>query len=144
MKSLLSEELKITKVADAAVAGTSAVEAAILDMAGYEGVLFLTSFAVAAANNLLQLEQGAKADGSDHTEIVDGAVAPGSSDEDQWIDLYRPRARYVRCIAERGTSSAMGDIWALQYGARNLPADNETAGTIAGQQLVAPDQEEYE
>jgi hypothetical protein len=112
-------------------------------MAGYEGVLFLTSFAVAAADNLLLLEQGAESDGSDHTEVVDGAVVPASSDEDQWIDLYQPRARYVRCIAERGTSSALGDIWALQYGPRNLGQDNETAGTIAGLQLVAPDQEEY-
>lgn len=144
MKALLSEKVKLTKVADAAVAGTSDVEAAVLDMAGAEGVLFLTSFAVAAANNLLKLEQGAEADGSDHTEVTDGAVIPGSSDEDQWIDLYRPRARYVRCIAERGTSSALGDIWAIQYGLRTAPADNETAGTIAGLALVSPDQEEYE
>lgn len=135
---LLSEKIKITKVANPQAAGTSDVQSAILDMAGCHSVVFLSSFAVGAVDNFLRVEEGDESDGSDMAPVADGFVSPGSSDEDQWVDFHKPWKRYIRCVAERDTETAIGDIWALQYGLRSWPADNVEAGTITGVQTVSP------
>jgi hypothetical protein len=106
-------------------------------MAGYEGVLFLTSFGTAAANNTLLASQDVASGGS-FTDLAGTSVASGTSDEDVWIDVFRPSKRYVRVEAARGTSSTLESIWAIQYGARKLPVDNTTTGTIAGEAHVSP------
>jgi hypothetical protein len=133
----LSNGIKITKVSDAVGAGTTDVESTGVDMAGYEGVLFLVSFGTAAANNIANAQQST--DNSTFADLLGTAVAlGGASDEDQWIDVYRPLERYVRCHLEIGTSSTVENIWAIQYGARKLPVDNTTTGTIAGEAHVSP------
>lgn len=140
MRQMFAEGVKITKVKDAQSGATGDVDSDSVDMAGFEGVIFLCSFGTAAADNLLLAEQSSD-DGSSDTfaELAGTEVnAGGASDEDQWIEVKHPRERYVRCVAQRGTSSTSGDIWAIQYGARSLPQDNTTTGTIAGQSLHAP------
>lgn len=136
----LSNYTKLTKVADHTAAGTTAVNSTGVDMAGFEGVLFVTSFGTPAADNLVNLAQSDD-DGSadDYTDLAGSAVAlGGASDEDAWIDVYRPRKRYVRLEAARGTSSTLESIWAIQYGSRKQPVDNTTTGTIAGEAHVSP------
>ena len=133
----LSSEVKITKVADHSTADTAAVTSAAVDMAGYEGVLFLTSFGSAAANNTLLASQDT-ASGGAYTDLLGTSVASGTSDEDVWIDIYRPLKRYVRVEAARGTSSTLESIWAIQYGGRKQPVDNTTSNTIIGEAHVSP------
>lgn len=133
----LSSNVKITKVADHSTAATSAVNSTGVDMCGYEGVIFLTSFGTAAANNTLNAAQGAD-NSSDWEDLEGTSVASGTSDEDVWIDVYRPTDRYVRCEAARGTSSTLESIWAIQYGARKAPVDNTTSGTITGELHASP------
>lgn len=127
----LSDRIKITKVADHTTAGTSDVDSSGVDMSGYDGVLFLSSFGTAASNNTLEAQQGT--DNSNFDALVGTAVTSGSSDEDVWVDIFHPEERYVRAHSERGTSSTLESIWAIQYGARSLPVDNTTTGTIAGE-----------
>lgn len=133
----LSNGIKITKVADHTTAGTSAVEATGVDMAGFEGVLFVTSFGTAASGNTLLASQDTASGGS-YTDLLGSSVTSGTSDEDVWIDVYRPTKRYVRVEAARGTSSTLESIWAIQYGARKQPVDNTTSGTIVGEASVSP------
>lgn len=133
----LSSEVKITKVADHSVAAQTAVESTAVDMAGFEGVLFLTSFGTAAADNTVKASQDTASNGS-FTDLLGTSVASGTSDEDVWLDVYRPLKRYVRLEAARGTSSTLESIWAIQYGVRKLPVDNTTSGTIIGEAHVSP------
>lgn len=136
----LSGAVKLTKVADHTTAGTTDVEGAILDMSGYEGVMFFTSFGTAAADNLLKVQQddangaGGMAD-LEGTKVTSGA---SPSNEDVWVDVWRPTKRYVRCIAVVDTSSTVESIWAEQYGPREMPVDNTTSGTIEGEMHVSP------
>jgi len=134
----LSNEVKITKVKDPSTAATSAVLSDSVDMVGYEGVLFVTSFGTAAANNIINAAQCL--DDSTFLDLEDSGVASGTSDEDVWVDVYQPADRYVRCEVARGTSTTVGDIWALQYGARVKPVDNTTSGTITGEAHRTPDE----
>lgn len=129
---------KLTKVADHTTAGTTDVESSILDMAGYEGVVFFTSYGTAATNNILKVQQDDANASGGMADLLGTGVASGSSDEDVWVEVYRPQKRYVRCIAVVDTSSTVESIWALQYGARELPVDNTTSGTIIGETHASP------
>ncbi len=134
---LLSERIKITKVNDDSTASTVTVDSTSVDMAGYDGVLFVTSYGTAAADNLLEASESTAAS-SGFGALLGSEVGAAASDEDQWIDIGRPNDRYVRCSAVRATSTTISSIWAFQYGARDVPVDNTTAGTIHGEQHVSP------
>lgn len=136
--ALLSNSIKITKVADHSTAATSAINSSSVDMSGYEGVLFVTSFGTAAANNTINAAQCD--DDSTFLDLEGTSVTSGTSDEDVWVDVLNPVDRYVRCEVARGTSSTCESIWAIQYGARKQPVDNTTSGTIAGETHVGPDE----
>lgn len=136
----LSSYVKITKVSDVAGANTTDVDSTGVDMAGFEGVLFLTSVGTAAANNIANAQQSSDDGSADaYGDLAGTAVGlGGASDEDQWIDIYRPLKRYVRLHIERGTSTTVENIWAIQYGGRKQPVDNTTTGTIAGEAHTSP------
>ena len=135
----LSGSIKITKVADHSSAATSAVNSTYVDMAGYEGVIFMTSFGTANADNTINAAQ-CDTSGGIYADLEDTSVTSGTSDEDVWIDVYRPSDRYVRCEAVRTESSTLESIWAIQYGARKKAVDNTTSGTITGETHISPDQ----
>jgi len=135
----LSSNVKITKVADHAIADTSPINSTYVDMSGYEGVLFVTSFGTAADNNTINAAQCATT-GGNYEDLEDTSVTSGTSDADVWLDVYRPSERYVRCEVARGTSSTCESIWAIQYGARKAPVDNTTSGTITGELHASPDE----
>jgi len=134
----LSKSCKFTKVADHSSAATSAINSASVDMLGYDGVIFITSFGTAASNNTINAAQCD--DDSTFLDLEGSSVTSGSSDEDVFVEVYRPKDRYVRCEVARGTSSTCESIWAIQYGARKQPVDNTTTGTIAGELHVTPDE----
>ncbi len=135
---LLSERVKLTKVQDHVTASTTEVDSTSVDMAGYDGVMFLTSFGTATAGTFIKAAQSTESAAS-FSDLVGTKVGVAASDEDQWVDVKRPIERYVRCTAVRaGVSTTLESIWALQYGARDVPVDNTTAGTIHGEQHVSP------
>lgn len=134
---LLSERIKITKVQDHTTASTVTINSDSVDMSGYDGVMFLTSYGTAAADNLLQAAQST-ASTTSFSDLLGTSVGAGASDEEQWIDIKRPIEQFVRATAVRATSSTIESIWAFQYGARDVPVDNTTAGTIHGEQHVSP------
>lgn len=134
----ISNKVLITKIKDTtSAAGSTVLESSVIDMAGYDGVLLFTSFGTAAADNLLSAKMSSANDSGTMGAIEGSSVGAGSSDEDQWIDVYRPRKRYLQLVATRATSSKLGDMWAIQYGGRKLPEDNNVSGTIAGEVSVS-------
>lgn len=132
----LSSGIKITKVADHTAAGTTAINSSSVDMADYEGVLFLTSFGTAATDNSVNAAQSS--DDSTFDDLLGTKTGATASDEDVWLDIYMPGDRYVRLEAVRTTSSTLESIWAIQYGAKKQPVDNTTTGTIIGEAHASP------
>lgn len=135
-RGFLSERVKLTKVTDHTTAGTSAINSGSVDMTGYKGVIFFTSFGTAAVDNTI--EAASSTDDSTFADIAGTNVVPGASDEDVWVDVWGPPNRYVRCEIARGTSSTCESIWAIQYDPVTSPQDNTTTGTIAGEAHAQP------
>lgn len=133
----LSNSIKITKVKDHTADGTTAVNSTEVDMAGYDGVIFISSFGTAAAGNTINAAQCATSDGT-YDDLLGSSVTSGTSDEDVWLDIYRPQDRYVRAEFARGTSSTLESVYAIQYGAKKLPVSNVLSGTIIGEAHVSP------
>lgn len=135
----LTDEVKITKVADQAGAATTTVTSSTVDMAadgGWDGVCFLSSFGTAAANNTLKAQQSSDdGDADAYADVEESAVDVGASDEDVILDILHPTERYLKCLALRGTSTTSGDIWAIQYRGRKRPSPDVTAGTAALKQI---------
>lgn len=123
----LTSNVKVTKVKDHSTAGTSAIVSDEIDMAGYESVMFLTSYGTAAANNLVTVYAG---DTSGATAATTTTCTSGTSDEDIVIDLFRPGYRYLTFSAARGTSSTLESMWVIQYGARTKAVTNVVSGTL--------------
>ena len=117
-------------------AGTSEVDGAGIDMAGYEEVLFIAKFGTAASGNTLQAQQSE--DDSSYADLEDTLVDVGSSDEIVWLNLIKPAERYVRIQVQRGTSTTLDWAVAILGGAHKLPVDNTVAGTIAGEIYNSP------
>jgi hypothetical protein len=134
----LSEDVLITKVSNPSTAATGAVNGTGVDMTGYRGVMFVTSFTTANAGNYINAAEST-ASTTGYTDLEGTKVASGSSDEDVWVDVYGPKDQYVRCeVVRAGASTALGDIWAFQYDPISKPVDNTTTGTITGETHVQP------
>jgi hypothetical protein len=140
MSEPLSQMVKMTKVKDHTAAGTTDVVSAIVDMAGYEGVMFVTSFGTAAVDNQMYAQQNTANSTSGMAALEGTNVLSGASpsNEDVWIDIYKPRERYIQVTVEPNTSSTVESIWAFQYGARTQPCVNSVSGTIIGEAHASP------
>lgn len=139
-KQPISELLKFTKVSGHETANTTGINSTGIDMQGYYGVMFITSFGTAANNNTINAAQGDTLGGS-YDDLEDTEVSSGTSDEDVWIDIPNPKDRYVRLEATRGTSTTLESVWAIQYGAFSRQAAlNVVSGTIIGEIHIRPDE----
>ena len=142
MKSIqLSSAVKIQQGAATTSAGTSNVNGANIDMQNYEGVLFIAKFGTAAADNTIKGQQSSESGGGSpdaYSDLAGTSVGVGASDEIVWLDILKPRERYVRMVALRGTSTTLDWAVAIQYGPRKGPVDNTVAGTIHGEAHTSP------
>ena len=138
----LTENIKLTKLHDHTAAGTTDVtDCVTVDMAGYDGALFFTSFSVAAADNSLKLQQSSDDGSSDaYSDLEGSGVVSGASPsyEDVWLDITNPGKRYLKPVVVVDTSSTVESVWCIQYRARSLPITNTVSGTIIGEQTNAP------
>ncbi|KAF0097824.1 MAG: hypothetical protein FD144_4773 [Rhodospirillaceae bacterium] len=144
MNPSLLNDVKITRVAIAAVAAQTDIDGDILDMAGYEGVVFIAKLGDVTDTSALELlAQQNDANSTSGMASLAGSAAftAGASSADDMLlvlDVYRPRERYVRPKLKRGTANAVvSGIVAIQYGARKLP-QSQGSTVVASATLVEP------
>ena len=136
----LFKNVKITKVQNHTTAGTTAVPSDAIDMANWDGVAFFTTFAVANSGNYLTAQE----DGADDSgfgaaaDLAGSKVVPASTNDVAWLDVYRPIKRYIRVNATRTSSSALGEIYAIQYNGRTLAQTNLVTNEVIGKLLISP------
>ena len=143
MESLL-KNVKVTRVAAAAVAGTSDVESSFVDMAGFDGVMFVALLGDVTSGSVLALKASQNIVDSatgDAKLVGSAAFTAGASDADSKalvLDVRRPCERYVCAILERGTQNAVVDgIIAIQYNAQSMPT-TQAASVIASALINDP------
>jgi hypothetical protein len=136
----LSNEIKITKVKAGQATGTSAVNSDVIDMQGYEGVIFFGTIATANAGNYLKAQQDSASGMGTAADLAAKKIVATADGEVVWLDIYRPAERYLRAVIIRGVTTVTGDIYALRYKGRKRPEDNTTTDVILGELLVSPDE----
>lgn len=117
--------LKFTSALDYA-SGNADREGAILDMAGYEGVLMITKFAAIAAGaaTKVKAQQDTDSAGGTMADLAGTGITVADDDDNQIfvIDIYQPRERYVRLVVDKDAANATAEsALYIQYGAANKP-----------------------
>lgn len=128
----LGKDILISRVANAAAAGTSNVNGTAVDMTGWDGVIFIAGVGTLTATQVTKLkaQQGAASDGSDGADLASSAtsaMADGDSNKLLKIDIFRPQKKYVRPVLVRGTANAVLDfIIAIRYRGQKAPITEDS------------------
>ncbi len=140
MSEQLLNNILITKVKDHSTAATSDVDSDIVDMSGWEGAIFFTSFGTAAADNLIKVQQNTANSTSGMADLEGTSLVSGASpsNEDVSVDVYKPRERYLRAKVVRATSSTVESVYCLRYGPRTMPTTTTVSGTQAAELHQSP------
>lgn len=117
-KGFLTEDCKVTAEAPT-VTGTTTINSASYDMAGWDGILFIVRLGSPAANNNIRAAQDVATGGS-FTDLA-GTLVNSATLNQHMIDLKRPSKRFVRCTVTRGTTTTIDSVIAIQYRARSHP-----------------------
>lgn len=138
MNSLL-KNVKVTPVAASAVAAQTEVLTSVLDMSGYDGVMFVALLGDVTATSVLTLTaKGNSASSTSSptpvTQIATAAFTAGASDADDKalvVDVFDPMLRYVFASLTRTTANAVvNGIIAIQYKSEYKPT-TQAATVIA-------------
>lgn len=145
LQSFLSDEIKVTQVIDATAgaAGAADIEATVVDMAGFDGVLYLVVMGaiVATAVTSIEARQGALADGSDAAALAGTKQTIADDDDNQIfaIDVAGIQERYSRLHVDRATANAtVQTALAIQYKARSKPTAFAVANAVNLEQFASP------
>lgn len=144
----LSKETKTVRVANAAAAAQTEVLSSVLDMQGYDGVMFIALLGDVTATSVLTLtaKGNTASSTSSPTPVTQVATAPftaGASDADNKllvVDVFNPALRYVFASLTRTTANAVVDgIVAIQYTAEQRPtvADATVLASALGPGVAA-------
>lgn len=135
----LSKGIKVTVVEAAAAAAQTELVTDVLDMSGYEGVMFIALTGdVTTASVLTLTVKGNSANSVSSPAPVtqkatDAFTADGTSADSKalMVDVYKPALRYVFGSLTRTDANAIvGGIIAIQYGAKTKPT-TQAASVIA-------------
>jgi hypothetical protein len=127
----LSSQVKVTKVHATEGAAAATHYSDIVDMANWDGVVFLASIGTAAADNGVNAQQDTDAAGGTMADLEGTKILSDATQTDFVLDLYRPKERYVRLAVLRCTSTTIEAVWAIQYRGRSMPVDNDTTAQAA-------------
>ena len=132
---ILNEDLKVQRVMTAQAAGTDdTLTSDTVDLAGFDGVMFIALFGTLAATQVTSLSAQDSDDDSAYDALSNSSVGPLADDDDDQclvLDVYRPGSRYVQAVITRATANAVVDgVVALLYTARSRPTTHD-ASTVA-------------
>lgn len=130
----------------AAVAAANSTDAnsSRLDMAGWDGVVFLTTITDSVATGVATLKVEANtADSDSGMAAITGATAMATSAGNDdlngkllIVDVYRPAKRYVQGVRTSATANiAFGECVAVRYRGRKAPV-SQNAATVADAEAV--------
>lgn len=114
-----------------------------IDMAGYEGVIFVASVTDSVATGVatLKAEQNSSDSDSGMAAIAGASAADTSAENDDLndqllvVEVHRPRERYVQAVRTSGTANiAFGSLIAILYGKKKLPVSAHS--TVLAQATV--------
>jgi hypothetical protein len=130
-------DVKITTVASVAT-GTSTIDGAALDMAGFEGALFIVRLGSPATNNNLRIRQ-CDTSGGTYADLLGTKVGDHATDSPLIVNVVRPREQFLKYQITRGTTTTIDIVTIIQYGAKGVKPVSQPAGTQAEQHHWPPE-----
>ncbi len=135
----LAKNVDITMGKVGQTADVTEVDGAAIDMQGWDGCLFMVTLHVANAGNYLKVAQDTASGFGTTADLEGSKVVCAHADDILWVDVYKPRERYLRGVLIRaGAATASGDMYCIRYKGRKLPRTNVTTNAITGKLLVSP------
>lgn len=142
----LLKNVLITRILGVQSDETGTQSSDILDMQGYEGVMFIVQFADVDTTAVLTLQaQQDELDATGGMATLTGTATftAGATDADDdclVLDVYRPVKRYVRAQVVIGTANATtACVIAIQYGARKAPV-TQSSTVLDSETIVGADE----
>lgn len=123
-----SESCKITVDAPT-VTGTTTIDSTALNMAGFDGVIWIVRLGSPASNNNIRAQQDTVV-GMGGAADLQGTLVNSASNNVHMLDLKRPGKQFVRCRITRGTTTTIDCVIAIQYGAANVAVAQAAALTF--------------
>lgn len=138
----LSELAKFDRIKTIQTVATGDVTSDIIDMAGFDGVLFLVIWgAITDGTPKVKAQQDSASAMGAAADLAATSVAVTVDDDNKIaiLDIYQPQERYVRCVVTRGgsTGAVVDAILAIQYGAKNEPV-TQSADVAGHEKHVTP------
>ncbi len=130
----LSKAIKVSVVSVGDTAAQTELDTSVVDMQGFEGVMFVAVTGDVTASSVLTLTaKGNTANSTSSpapvTQKATAAVTAGASDSDNkvlMVDVYKPVMRYIFAALTRTAANAViGPIIAIQYGAGLKPTTQD-------------------
>ena len=131
----LSELANFDRIKTIQTVATGDVTSDIIDMAGYDGVLFLVIWgAITDGTPKVKAQQDSDSAMGAAADLTGTSVAIADTDDNKMaiLDILQPQERYVRCVVTRGgsTGAVVDAILAIQYNAHAEPVTQ--SGDVAG------------
>ena len=128
-------DVKITTIASVAAGTSTITQGTGIDMAGYDGALFIVRLGTPATGNLLKVQQCDTVAGT-YADLANSSVGGGASDNPLILDISRPKEQFLKYVVTRGTSSTIDIAMVIQYNARIKPITQP--GATVGETTVSP------
>lgn len=123
----VTEEVKLVQAITIAAGAAAATDlnGTIIDMAGYDNILFVVQFGpiVSGAATSIKVQQDTDVAGGTMADLTGSAqtVADDADNTVFYVDVRRPAERYVRVVVLRATQAATCSAMAYLYRGGNRP-----------------------
>ncbi len=137
----LNRDIKVTRIANASAAGTSAVNSASINMAGFDSVMFITEFGAITSGGVQSVNIATSSNNSDWNDLLATSITVADDDGDKITvhDIVKPLEQYLRVeVAKATQNSVVEGILAIQYNARKKPADDDSSTVVDSETHVSP------
>lgn len=135
----LGKDVKISCNA-AAASATSDFVGDVIDMSGFEGVIFTAKIGTADAGNGIKIQTGSESDGSDMADLVGAEVFSDGTSTTLIIDASKTyQQRFLRPVVVRGAATTVSSVHVTQYCPRTKPIDNNAPDDNTFIDVIAPE-----
>ncbi len=126
----------VTKPTSSLAAATAS---AVVDMAGFDGCLFVNTIGATSGPVTMIAQMSASTSAADFVEMTNGTVGPTTVGNGViCIDVKNPRLRYLRVTVEStGASNVSGGVLAFLYNAHKKPVTQASSDVIDSTTIVS-------
>jgi len=141
IKSLL-KDVQVIRVEESVAAGTATTTTDVVDMAGFEGAMFVVTLGTVTATGVTTLKlQQCDTSGGDYADLTGtGLVSTGTTSDEKimLVEIINPLERYIKLVAVTSVANVgIDSINVFKFGSSKLPiTEDDTVDN--SEQTIAP------